>query len=103
MADFQPSHGKRLLPQVLDELAKSQPDRLYASTPRLEKDLSQGFREVTNKDIVHCVDVLAYWLESLVGRSSDFETICYLGVPDLRGAMIFLAAVKCGYKVRFYD
>lgn len=92
-------YGERLLPQVLDEFATFQPGRLYATIPCVENDLSQGFRDVTTKDMAHCVSVLAYWLQGLHGRSSDFETICYLGIPDLRGAMIFLAAVKCGYKV----
>lgn len=101
MAD--PVHGERLLPQVLDELAISQPNRLYATIPNFEKDLCQGFRDVTTKDMADCVDVLAHWLEMFVGRGSGCETICYLGVPDLRGAMMFLAAVKCGYKVSLHE
>ena len=34
-----------------------------------------------------------------LGRSTVFETIAYIGPSDLRYAIVFLAAVKCGYKV----
>ena len=94
------SYGERLLPRVLDDYAEFEPERLYASIPRLVTDLSRGFRDITAKDMAHCVDVLAYHLERFYGRGYNFGTICYLGPPDLRGAMIFFAAVKCGYKVK---
>ena len=102
MATHNPICGERLLPKVLDEFVNSQPDRSYASIPRSEKDLSTGFRDVTTKQMARCVNVTAHLLQRLFGRSFDSETICYLGVPDLRGAMIFLAAVKCGHKVSSY-
>ena len=39
-------YGERLLPRVLNELAESEPERLYASVPRLSVNLSQGFRDI---------------------------------------------------------
>jgi len=93
------SYGEKLLPQFLDDYAELEPERLYASIPRLPTHLSRGFRDITAEDMAHCVDVLAHQLEELYGRSSNFEAICYLGPPDLRGAIMFCAAVKCGYKV----
>ncbi|MCJ1251187.1 hypothetical protein MMC30_008418 [Trapelia coarctata] len=50
-------------------------------------------------DISRAVDYVAWWLDKHIGRSSDFETLSYMGVPDLRYAVVFLAAVKCGYKL----
>ena len=94
--------GKRLFPQVLDEFCRHDPDRLYASLPRLSTDLSQGFRDVSCKEMAQCTDVVAHWIENQIGRSETDETLCYIGVPDLRGAVVFLAGVKCGYKVRCY-
>jgi len=38
----------------------------------------------------------AYWIQDKIGRSDVFETLVYI---DLSTAVIFLAAVKCGYKV----
>ena len=93
-----PRYGSRLLPQVVDELARSDPNRIYATLP-LSSDLARGFLDVTMLQVSQAVSECAYWLEHTIGRSSDFETLSYMGLPDLRYAIIFLAAVKCGYKV----
>jgi hypothetical protein len=86
------------MPVVLDELAKAQPDRLYAAIPQ-SADVTEGFRDVSVADMARCVNFMAEWIKNLYGQSQDFEAISYIGIPDLRGAAIFLAAVKCGYKV----
>ena len=93
------SYGRRLLPQVLDDLSSSTPERLYATIPRVTKDLSQGFHDITIKDVACCVNALAWWLQEEIGRSDSFETLCYIGIPDIRSPILFLAAIKCGYKV----
>ena len=95
---MEPPYGSRLLPQVVDELARSNPKRIYATLP-LSSDLTQGFRDVTMLQVSQAVNRLAYWLEHMIGRSTVFETLSYMGLPDLRYAIVFLAAVKCGYKV----
>ena len=92
--------GSRLLPQILDELSRSAPGRLYATIPRLATNLSQGFQDITMKDATIYVDALAWWLHEAVGPSDTFETLSYIGIPDIRAAFVFLAAIKCGYKVR---
>lgn len=97
-AHLNPPYGSRLLPQVVDELARSNPNRIYATLP-LSSDLALGFLDVTMLQISQAVNKCAYWLEHTIGRSSAFETLSYMGLPDLRYAIIFLAAVKCGYKV----
>ena len=94
-----PLFGSRLLPQVVDELAQSNPNRIYASIP-LSSDLTHGFRDVTMLQMSQAVSKCAYWLEHTIGRSTTFETLAYIGLSDLRYAIVFLAAVKCGYKVR---
>ncbi|KAL8833479.1 MAG: hypothetical protein Q9170_004253 [Blastenia crenularia] len=96
----QPVYGSRLLPQVLDGLAKSKPERIYASVPATF-DLKDGFRDVTVLQLSRAVDRFAWWLEENIGSSSTFETIAYLGLPDIRYTIVFLAAVKCGFKVLF--
>lgn len=52
------------------------------------------------EDAAIYVDALAWWLHEAVGPSDTFETLSYIGIPDIRGAFVFLAAIKCGYKVR---
>ena len=94
--------GERILPQALNDVSIATPERLYASIPRLATDLSQGFRDVTFRDMDHCMDILSHWIHEKLGLADTFETLCYIGIPDLRGAMVFLAGVKCGYKVSPY-
>ncbi|KAL8788720.1 MAG: hypothetical protein Q9213_001534 [Squamulea squamosa] len=93
-------YGSRLLPQVLDELAANESERIYAAFPKTA-DLKDGFRTVTMAQMAQAVNHMAWWLKDNIGTSSSFETISYLGVPDIRYAIVFLAAVKCGYKVLF--
>lgn len=96
---IEPSYGSRLLPQVLDELSERQPERIYASFPK-SSNLEDGFRNVTMLQMARAVNHIAWWLQGKIGTSSTFETLSYLGLPDIRYAVVFLAAVKCGYKVR---
>ena len=92
------SYGQRLLPQVLDETAISSPERLYASFPHTA-NIADGFRDVTFKDMANAVNSFSHLLHKSIGRGVNFETLCFLGVPDLRTAIVCLASWKCGYKV----
>ena len=99
MASHEPEYGRRLLTKVLDEVAESTPGRLYATIP-LSDSLPYQFRELTFGEMAKCIDFLANWLEERHGRSDTFETLAFIGIMDLRGAVLFHAAVKSGYKVR---
>ncbi|KAF2799626.1 acetyl-CoA synthetase-like protein [Melanomma pulvis-pyrius CBS 109.77] len=93
-----PLHGSRLMPQALDDHAILTPDRLYASIPR-DRDLSAGFIDISCKDMARCTNFMAAWIVKQIGNSTDFETLSYIGIPDLRIAAVFLGAVKAGYKM----
>lgn len=91
-------YGKRLLPQVVDHYARLEPTRVYASVPRSAVDLADGFQDVTMAKLASIVNSLSWWLEGTVGVGS-LNAIAYIGPADIRYAAMFLAAVKCGYKV----
>lgn len=93
----EPRFGSRLLPQVVDELARSCPERIYASIS-LSSDPLQ-FQHVTVLELAQAVSQFAWRLDENLGRSTTFETLAYVGPSDLRYVVVFLAAVKCGYKV----
>ena len=95
---MEPRYGSRLLPQVVDELARTNPQRIFATIP-LSSDLTHGFRDITMLQVSQAVNKCAFWLEDTIGRCTTFETLSYMGLSDLRYAIVFLAAVKCGYKV----
>lgn len=99
--DKEQQYGRRLMPCVLDHLSRTVPDRLFAAVPKTG-DLADGFRDISVSEISRCVDFMAHWLADRFGRGNDFETLAYVGIPDLRGVIIFYAAVKCGYKVSYH-
>lgn len=92
-------YGSRLLPTVVDETAKSHPDLPYAYVP-VSSNLSDGFEAVSFSDVASATNHLAAWIHQTLGQSTSFETIAYMGTGDLRYVVVFLAAVKCGYKVK---
>ena len=91
-------YGRRLLVTVVDERAKESPDRIWASIAR--SNANDGFRDVTIGELSRAVNFVSWWLEERIGRSKDtIETISYIGAPDVRYGIMFLAAIKLGYKV----
>ncbi len=101
MSQHSPAYGRRLIPSVLDEVSRTKPSKLYAAIPK-SADSSDGFRDITMKDMARCVSFMASWIECRFGRNNTFATMSYMGIPDLRGVVVFHAIVKCGYKVSFF-
>ena len=92
-------HGKRLTPPTIDEIARGDPERICFSIPRTS-DLSDGFRDITFKRFSNAINRTAWFIESAIRRSSIFETILYMGAPDIRHYVVLVAAMKTGHKVR---
>ena len=95
------AHGQRQVHHTLDYLAVTSPERLYAAIP-VTSSVGDGFKDITFRDMARCSEVAANWIEQRIGRSKTFETLCFIGIPDLCGVAVFFGAVKCGYKVRWY-
>lgn len=95
----EPAYGKRLIVQTVEDLAACEPDRVWA-TYSLGQDIDGGFRDLTTKQLANAVNKVAWWLDGNIGRSDSFEVLAYVGTSDLRYAVLFFAAVKCGYVVR---
>ena len=81
-----PKYGRRLIPTLVDEMAASNPDHVYASIPR-NQDFSGGFDDVTSRNLARAVNRAAFWIEHNLGKSIDFETIAYLG-PSKAGILV---------------
>lgn len=98
-------YGRRLFPQVVDHLALTEPNRIFASIPKSPTELSTGFQDVTMARLAMMVNSLAKWLEDRIGTNiptTEFRTIAYAGPSDIRYTIIFLAIIKIGAKVRVY-
>ncbi|KAG8166123.1 hypothetical protein KVR01_004675 [Diaporthe batatas] len=85
-------YGSRLLPNVVDETAKSQPELPYSYVP-VSSNVGDGFRTVTFYEIATAANHVAFWIEQNLGLSTCFETLAYMGIGDLRYVVVFLAAV----------
>ncbi|KAG5206092.1 Transferase family [Trichophyton interdigitale] len=93
-------YGMRLIPQIMDELAVSQPERVVFSLATLSgTDLV--FKEITACAFNKAVDKTAWWLRSQVGIPESVQPVGYIGPHDLRHVLLTYACVKAGYAALF--
>ena len=85
-------HGTRLLPQVLDSLASTDPNHVLGMAAKI--DISEGFNSYTALQISQAVNFTAHWLEYQIEKS---HTIAYIGIQDFRYWVMELAAMKVGH------
>lgn len=90
----------RLLPQIIEDIANEEPDRVFVALPK-NNDISSGVIEVTAGQLARAIDRAAWFLERTVGCSRSFETLTYIGPHDLRYPILSVAAPKVGYKSFF--
>ena len=99
MVPYKSSCGKRLIPSLIDQLARDEPDNPWTSIP-VSSNPADGFRDISYSILANAVNRAALWIEYRCGRSADFGTLLYIGLNDARYFIFFAAAVKTGYKVR---
>ena len=91
-------YGHRLIPQLIDDGAKHNPDASFWSIPR-SSNLADGFRDINYAQVAGAINRAAWWIDENVGRSTTFEALAYMGPPDLRYAILTVAAQKTGHTV----
>ena len=64
----EPARRMAIYPEVVDELARDYPDELWVKIPR-SSDLTQGWRDVTYKELSHAVNGFARWVDCLLYTS----------------------------------
>ena len=93
--------GQRLLVNMIDYYAGQASAKVYACVPKDNRCLSQGFIDVSYKQLGNAINGAAWWLkDNTVGDKEAFETVAYAGPNDLRYFILVMAAVKCGKRVR---
>lgn len=97
-------YGKRLVPNIIDQVASQDPDRECIQIPR-SSVASDGWRIITWKDLANGVNRCAHKIVELFGKPEEgsFPTIAYIGVNDARYLILLIAASKAGYKVSFFQ
>ncbi|KAK5630099.1 hypothetical protein RRF57_005814 [Xylaria bambusicola] len=96
-----PDDAGRLLPVEIDEIARNDPRRPWASIPIDDNELSRGYEDISYEALANAINKLAWIIDSAVGQSTSFETMAYLGITDLRYHMMQMAACKTGHQVLF--
>ncbi|MCJ1387732.1 hypothetical protein MMC18_000575 [Xylographa bjoerkii] len=90
-------YGRRLVPVIVDELARNDPERAVYSIP-LSQDVSNGFKDISACAFANAVNRTSWWLHSELGKGSSFQSVGYIGPHDLRYVLLILACIKTGYK-----
>ncbi|KAF2815286.1 acetyl-CoA synthetase-like protein, partial [Mytilinidion resinicola] len=91
----------RLIIPLIDSIAKSTPEKPWASIPLNDDDLSEGFRDFSFAQLATGINAAAWWIDENIGKapSGTFPTVAYLGPRDLRYLIMVLGAAKAGWKV----
>jgi len=97
-ANDTPNYGQRLLPTLIDGIAHSDQDRIFAAIPKTAKP-EDGFDDITFHRFAKAIDRCAWWLENKLGKGKTHETIAYIGSLDLMYHIVTLAAAKTGHTV----
>lgn len=71
-------HGKRLIPQILDNLASTEPDRIIYSVVSFSGP-SHEFRHISARTFAMAVDKTAWWLRNQVGQPTSVQAVGYIG------------------------
>ena len=92
-------YGQRLIPHLIDDIAHNNASRTFCSLAK-SSNIPDGFQDISYAVFANAINCLAWWIEENLGKSSTFETLSYIGPPDLRYIVLTIAAQKTGYKVR---
>lgn len=71
-------YGRRLLPQIVDDLAASHPEQSLFSLSSMVKNVLE-FREISARQFASAIDKMAWWLEEQIGKKAVIKPIGYIG------------------------
>lgn len=74
----QPDFGRRLIPQIMDNLASIEPGRVVFSIATQFKN-SLEFRNITACEFAAAVDKTAWWLHDQLGKQDTIRPVGYIG------------------------
>ena len=98
ISSLQTNYGHRLIPQLIDERAESNPQGSVWSVPK-SSNLADGFRDISYGQVARAINKAAWWIDEHIGKSTTFENLAYIGPPDLRYSILTIAAQKTGHTV----
>jgi hypothetical protein len=96
-------YGRRLIPQLIDDIASTDPLREAFQFPRTN-DPKDGWQVMTFREYANAINRCATMIIEKCGEAAEgsFPTIAYIGPQDARYVVMIFAAVKVGYRVGLY-
>lgn len=77
-----PQYGRRLVPTIVDDLARDEPNHILYCIPKNDQ-LENGCRDISARVFANAVNRTAQWIETQIGRSDVFKTVAYVGPRKL--------------------
>ncbi|KAL5364302.1 hypothetical protein BJX96DRAFT_178833 [Aspergillus floccosus] len=107
MASSLSHRAQVLLPDIIEDRSRSNPNRVWAICPVAQKENPGGlpsqrqfeYRTVTYGEFSNAINHVACIMKDFLGEGSCFETLAYIGPADLRYSIVTVAAIKAGYKM----
>lgn len=88
-----------LLPTIVDQLARDEPNSLWGEYPKSKTSLNDGYDELTYRQFANAVNAVAHQIEKKIGRRDTREPLAYLASSDPRCSIALIAAMKVGCNV----
>lgn len=100
-AGTKPEYGRRLMVNIIDDVARKNPERTWLKIPR-SANAGDGWKDVSFKTGANAINRIAHKIIEILGHPAQgqFPTIAYIGPNDVRYLIMMFAAVKAGYQVR---
>ncbi|KAI4649945.1 putative NRPS-like protein biosynthetic cluster [Alternaria triticimaculans] len=92
----EPDYGRRLIPQIMDQVARDHPNRVVFSIAK-PSGAGLAYRDISARAFAKAVDKTAWWLHAQIGESTSVRPVGYIGPHDLRHVLLTYACVKVGY------
>jgi len=100
---LEPNYGRRLIVNLVDEVAALDPSRPFVFVPR-SSEPKDGWKPVTYREISNAVNYVAHDVSDKVEKKlqqEPFPTLAYIGPNDIRYIIFQLGCIKAGCKALF--
>ncbi|KAE8150536.1 hypothetical protein BDV25DRAFT_110498 [Aspergillus avenaceus] len=89
----------KLLPTIIDELARDDPNGLWMEYPSSLSTFDAGFNQITYAELANSVNGVANCITSALGREDTGEPLAWLAPNSPLCSITLIAAMKAGFKV----
>ncbi|TGO17333.1 hypothetical protein BPAE_0435g00080 [Botrytis paeoniae] len=92
------SSTKELLPNLVDAIAATEPEAIFAEYPVDPVSYESGYQKFSYGSLANAANGIAWLLQEKLGPGEDFPTLAYIGPNGIVVNAFLLGAVKTGYK-----